>query len=210
MYLRTLTLLAVSGALAWGGYGVSLLRSAPKGATISEVLAAAGSEPGFFSSSDPSDNNANYRISALTVFSNVALHVKDNYVDPERINPKEMLIAALREVERQVAEVLVEEEGKGRLKVRVMEHERTVYIDDVESLWEINLKLREVFRFFEKHLPPQQDVRAIEYAAVNGALSTLGPPLGPPQTRSVRRDEDVHEGRVRRPRHRHLRSATPS
>jgi carboxyl-terminal processing protease len=31
-----------------------------------------------------------------------------------------------------------------------------VTVDDVESLWEINLKLREVFRFFEKHLPPQK------------------------------------------------------
>ncbi|MCK6547933.1 S41 family peptidase [Myxococcota bacterium] len=147
-----------------------------------EVLAAAGSEQGggssgsaFSATSDGATEGDEYRISALTVFSNVALHVKDNYVNPERINPKEMLKAALFEVERQVPEVLVEDMGQGRLKVRVLGHEKVVYTDDVESLWEINLKLREVFRFFEKHLPSQKDPRSIEYAAVNGALSTLDP-----------------------------------
>jgi carboxyl-terminal processing protease len=174
MHLRSLGLVAACGLLGWAGYGVSLLR-AGSDAPISDVLAAAGDESGFLASGEASSGRDNYRISALSVFSNVALHVKDNYVDPERINPKEMLIAALREIERQVAEVLVEDLGNGRLVVRVMDHEKVVHIDDVESLWEINLRLRDVFRFFEKHLPPQKDVRAIEYAAVNGALSTLDP-----------------------------------
>lgn len=174
MHLRSFSLIAVCGALAWGGYGVSVLRSG-NDAAFNEVLAAAGGESGFLSGSDKNSGRDDYRISALSVFSNVALHVKDNYVDPERIDPKEMLVSALREIERQVAEVLVEDIGNGRLSVRVMSHEKVVYIDDVESLWEINLKLRDVFRFFEKHLPPQQDVRAIEYAAVNGALATLDP-----------------------------------
>jgi carboxyl-terminal processing protease len=174
MHLRSFVLIAVCGALAWAGYGVSVLRAGNE-APISEVLAAAGGESGFMQGGESAGGKDNYRISALSVFSNVALHVKDNYVDPERIDPKEMLISALREIERQVAEVLVEDLGNGRLSVRVMEHEKIVYIDDVESLWEINLKLRDVFRFFEKHLPPQQDVRAIEYAAVNGALATLDP-----------------------------------
>ena len=86
-----------------------------------------------------------------------------------------MLVAALNEIERQIAEVLVEDAGEGRLSIRVMDAEKILHIDDVESLWEINLKLRDVFRFFEKNLPPQKDIRLIEYAAVNGALSTLDP-----------------------------------
>src|SRR5688500_14155407 len=174
MHLRSFVLIAVCGALGWAGYGVSVLRASNE-APFSEVLAAAGGESGFLSNGEANGGKDNYRISALSVFSNVALHVKDNYVDPERIDPKEMLVSALREIERQVAEVLVEGLGNGRRSVRVMDHEKGVYIDDVESLWEIILKLRDVFRFFEKHLPPQQDVRAIEYAAVNGALSTLDP-----------------------------------
>jgi carboxyl-terminal processing protease len=171
--LRFVTLAVLCGALGLAGYTVSVQRGG-RVEPVNEVLAAAGSEPGFFSS-ETTESGDDYRISALTVFSNVALHVKDNYVNPERIDPKEMLLAALNEIERQVAEVLVEDMGQGKVRVRVMQHEKIVHIDDVESLWEINLKLREVFRFFEKHLPPQKDMRAIEYAAVNGALSTLDP-----------------------------------
>lgn len=175
MHLKTIFLVAVCGALAYGGYEVSNLRAGMRATPFSEVLAAAGGEGGFMAGPDGRSGDRNYRISSLSVFSNVALHVKDNYVEPDRIDPKDMLVSALNEIEKQVAEVLVSDAGKGRLSIKVMDHEKLIYIDDVESLWEINLKLREVFRFFEKHLPPQQDVRAIEYAAVNGALSTLDP-----------------------------------
>src|SRR5688500_3238164 len=82
---KKITMLAVlCGFLAWGGYHVSV----PRGGSAepcSEVRAAAGSEPGFLSSPDANGDSDDYRISALTVFSNVALHVKDNYVNPERI-----------------------------------------------------------------------------------------------------------------------------
>lgn len=174
MRVRVLMLVALAGLMGWGGYHASILRAnaVPAGG---EVLAAAGSEPGLFGGSEGAPGSENYRISALSVFSNVALHVKDNYVDPSRINPKEMLVSALNEVEKQVAEVLVEDLGNGKVRVSVPGQQKIVTVSDVESLWEINLKLREVFRFFEKHLPPQKDMKAVEYAAINGALSTLDP-----------------------------------
>jgi carboxyl-terminal processing protease len=176
MHLRSLSIALACCALAWGGYELSHLRARQGGGALPEVLAAAGGEGAqLLADASGGIGSRGYRISSLNVFSNVALHVKDNYVDPERIDPKEMLVAALNEVERQVAEVMVEDLGGGRLRVRVMDDEKEVYIGDVESLWEINLKLREVFRFFEKTLPEQQDLRTIEYAAVNGALSTLDP-----------------------------------
>ncbi len=175
MQFRLITSAAIAGTLAWGAYKLSGRDPGQLGTPFNEVLAAAGGEAGFLASSQTPSSSDKYRISALSVFSNVALHVKDNYVDPKRIHPKEMLVAALKEVERQVAEILVEELGNGRIAVQVMDKKKIVHIDDVESLWEINLKLREIFRFFEKHIPPQDDVRAVEYAAVNGALSTLDP-----------------------------------
>lgn len=167
-----LSLAAASAVLAWGGYEVSHYRAGmpPR---VQEVLAAAGGDR--LLSREEGERESRSRISSLSVFSNVALHVKDNYVEPERIRPGEMLREALKQIERQVAEVLVEETGPDELVVRVLDQQRTVTTDDVKSLWEINLKLREVFRFFERHLPPQDDMRVIEYAAVNGALSTLDP-----------------------------------
>ncbi|MBI3178843.1 MAG: PDZ domain-containing protein, partial [Deltaproteobacteria bacterium] len=140
-----------------------------------ELIAAAGADRGIFGAAEGSSSDGDYRISALSVFSTVALHVKDNYVDPQRIHPKEMLVEALDEIEREVPEVLVEPAGEGKVRVGVPQHERVFEIGDVESLWEVNLRLREIFRFLEKHMPPQKDARNIEYAAVNGALSTLDP-----------------------------------
>ncbi|MCA9552828.1 MAG: PDZ domain-containing protein [Myxococcales bacterium] len=176
MHLRSLSIALACCVLAWGGYELSHLRARQGGGAIPEVLAAAGGEGAqLLADASGGVGGRGYRISSLNVFSNVALHVKDNYVDPERIDPKEMLVAALNEVERQVAEVMVEDIGGGRLRIRVMDEEKEITIDDVESLWEINLKLRDVFRFFEKNLPEQDDLRSIEYAAVNGALSTLDP-----------------------------------
>ncbi len=172
---RALLVLSLSGTMVWGGYQASVLRArspVPHG----DIIAAAGAgEPSLFSGSESQPESDSYRISALSIFSNVAIHVKDNYVDPARIDPKDMLRSSLAEIERQVAEVLVEDLDDGRVKVSVPGHSKTVVIKDVESLWEINIKLRDLFRFFEKHLPPQKDMRAVEYAAVNGALSTLDP-----------------------------------
>ncbi len=174
--LRAIALAAACGGFALAGYQLSHLRAGgEKPPLLSDVIAAAGGESGLFASAGNEEGDRGYRISALSVFSNVALHVKDNYVEPDRIRPREMLEAALNEIERQTAEVIVEDLGDGRLRIRVVDEEKTISIDDVESLWEINLKLREVFRFFEKTLPLQEDMRAIEYAAINGALSTLDP-----------------------------------
>src|SRR5262249_9734677 len=49
---------------------------------------------------------------------------------------------------------------------------------DVDSPWALGARMREIFRFVAQHLPPGMDretVRNIEYAAVNGMLSTLDP-----------------------------------
>ena len=179
--LRLFALLLAGGLTAFAGFEVSTLRAGEVSASLDpeglgfDALAAAGDDhPSLLSGSKLSSGDDRYHLSALSVFSNVALHVKDHYVDPERIDPKDMLTRALEEVERQIAEVLVEPLPDGRIAVEVMGKRMTVK-NEVKNLWEINLELREVFRFFEKHLPPQDDVRLIEYAAVNGALSTLDP-----------------------------------
>src|SRR5438132_5022349 len=53
----------------------------------------------------------NYDLASLDVFRRTIVQIKDNYVDPSRINPKEMFTASLEAVERQVAEVMVEVGG---------------------------------------------------------------------------------------------------
>src|SRR5437016_1984974 len=59
---------------------------------------------------DP-QRDKNYDLASLDVFRKTIVQIKDNYVDPSRINPKEMFTASLEAVERQVAEVMVEVGG---------------------------------------------------------------------------------------------------
>src|SRR5919202_2661054 len=53
---------------------------------------------------DPKDRN--YDLASLEVLRKTIVQIKDNYVDPSRINPKEMFTAALEAVARQGAGVM--------------------------------------------------------------------------------------------------------
>ncbi len=71
------------------------------------------------------DEGGEYRLDRLPILSRVILSVKDNYVDPSRIDPKHMVVAALESVEKTVAEVMVQGDAKsaeahahGRLATR--------------------------------------------------------------------------------------------
>jgi carboxyl-terminal processing protease len=124
-----------------------------------------------------------YRLSSLRVFNRVVLLVKEQYVEPKRIKPKQMLLEALDFVEKRVPEVMVVEPKTGpdgeplsqKFKVIVGDQERSFFLDDITSLWELSFKLRDVFRFMETRISPDVDRREIEYAAVNGMLSKLDP-----------------------------------
>jgi carboxyl-terminal processing protease len=126
------------------------------------------------STAHAADVDPDYRLSSLRVFNRVVLLVKEQYVEPQRIRPKEMLVAALDAVEKSVPEVLVEETKDG-VNVTVGGESREFPLDDVTSLWELSFKLRDVFRFLETRISPDVDRKEVEYAAVNGMLSKLDP-----------------------------------
>jgi carboxyl-terminal processing protease len=148
----------------------------------------------------------NYDLTSLELFRRSVVQVKDNYVEPARINPKEMFVAALEAVEKQVPEVMVEpgtppcEEPKGgrepgtaaaaavnsrrcgsgrvpegKVRVTVGASSRDFEYGEIANVWQIPLKMRDVFAFLKEHIVSQSDQREIEYAAVNGMLSTLDP-----------------------------------
>jgi carboxyl-terminal processing protease len=115
-------------------------------------------------------------LSSLRVFTKVILYVKDNYVDPKRVKPKEMMISALEYVEKSVPDVLVDGNAEsGKLHVNVNGKTREFDISQVDSLWKMSFTLKDVFDFVSKNMRPMDDTRDIEYAAVNGMLSTLDP-----------------------------------
>jgi carboxyl-terminal processing protease len=115
-------------------------------------------------------------LAALRVFTKVILQVKDHYVDPKRIKPKEMMLSALEYVEKSVPDVLVDGSAEtGQLQVNVNGKTRDFDISHVDSLWKMSFTLKDVFEFISRNMRPMEDTRDIEYAAVNGMLATLDP-----------------------------------
>lgn len=125
--------------------------------------------------SGPEEGKA-HDLSQLRVLTKVILYVKDNYVDPKRVRPKEMMVAALEAVEKSVPEVLVDgsaESGKVRLNVNGKAKEFD--ISHIDTLWRMSFTLKDVFDFVSRNMRPTDDTREIEYAAINGMLNTLDP-----------------------------------
>lgn len=144
-----------------------------------------GAQMAFGSASDADDDDGEYKLSSLRVLNRAVLHIKEQYVDPRRVIPKDMLVAGLEAVEKQVAEVQVDEAPDGNsVTVTVGGEQKSFDIKSVDSPWEMSFKLRDIFRYLEARLPADQDKRDVEYATINGMLSTLDPHsvLLPPAT----------------------------
>jgi carboxyl-terminal processing protease len=120
--------------------------------------------------------NQRHDLSALTIFNKTLLKVKERYVDPTRIDPKKMLYAALDSVQFNIPEVLVEPDtAHNKVAVAVNDKREVFDTDDVDSPWRLASKLRHIFKFIEVNMNAGADLAKVEYAAVNGMLSTLDP-----------------------------------
>ena len=137
----------------------------PLGLDTQEVRAAPG-EPAV----------PRHDLSALKIFNMTLVRIKERYVDPSRIDPKKMLYAALDQVQFNVPEVLVEPDlARNKLAVAVNDKREVFDTDDVDSPWRLAAKLKRIFRFIESNMNAGADLAKVEYAAVNGMLSTLDP-----------------------------------
>ncbi len=119
---------------------------------------------------------APYDLTRLEAVNETLKMIRDKYVDPDRVKPKEMLLSALNFVQRDVAQVIVLNDDPNEVTVRVETNEKKFRIDNVQGPWDVSARLREVFAFLQKHLRGTEvDLREVEYAACNGMLHTLDP-----------------------------------
>ncbi|HEX3757741.1 MAG TPA: MXAN_5808 family serine peptidase [Kofleriaceae bacterium] len=125
----------------------------------------------------PGESQApHHDLSALKIFNMTLLRIKERYVDPARVDPRKMLYAALDSVQFNIPEVLVEpDQLHNRVRVTVNDKPELFETDDVDSPWRLAGKLKKVFRFIETNINSGADLAKVEYAAVNGMLSTLDP-----------------------------------
>jgi carboxyl-terminal processing protease len=102
--------------------------------------------------------------------------VGQHYVDPDRVDPRAMLVAALDEIQRKIAEVMIRtHEGGEAVTVQVSDRSRDFSLADVSTLDALASRAGEILAFVRESVRPGTDTAAIEYAAVNGMLSTLDP-----------------------------------
>jgi carboxyl-terminal processing protease len=120
---------------------------------------------------------APYDLTRLDAVKETLKLIRDKYVDPARVKPREMLLAALNRIQIDVAQVIVlHEDGSPEVSVRVETNEKKFRVDNIQGPWDVAERLREVFAFLQENLRGTDvDLRDVEYAACNGMLHTLDP-----------------------------------
>ena len=119
---------------------------------------------------------APYDLTRLEAVNETLKMIRDKYVEPDRVKPKEMLLSALNFVQKDVAQVIVLTDDPNEATVRVETAEKKFRVDNVQGPWDVSARLREVFAFLQKNLRGSEvDLREVEYAACNGMLHTLDP-----------------------------------
>lgn len=136
--------------------------------------------PRFSPAAAKTDRGGTYDLAQARTLSRVVGHIRAHYVEPARVAPREMAVAALMAVQRDVPEVIVaiERDRDGAATaadVTVDEARKRFGLERVNDLYELNWKLMDIFDFLERQLPPVVDLEAIEFSAINGLLSTLDP-----------------------------------
>jgi carboxyl-terminal processing protease len=126
-------------------------------------------DPGYDPGRGPED------LGTLRAFYKTVNLVQKHYIDPSRIDSREMLVAAMRAVQMQVSEVLVREDGDD-LIVRLGATEKRFAVADVATPWILLQRAREMFEFVRAGVSALDvDFQEVEYGAINGMLRTLDP-----------------------------------
>src|SRR4051812_15280710 len=142
MYVLRRVLIIIALLVAWASVGSDRV---PLPLTISEASAATARGNGD-DAEEKGGKPQQHDLSAMRVFSKVIIYVKDNYVDPRRVKPKEMMVSALEYVEKQVPDVMVDGNADtGKLKLNVNGKLKEFDISHVDSLWKMSFTLRDVF-----------------------------------------------------------------
>jgi carboxyl-terminal processing protease len=122
----------------------------------------------------PDEKKAKYDLVRMEALSWVIIQLDHDYVDPSRFNPKKMLKSILEFIERRIPEIEIDYSA-GKALIKVGSHFKTIPLAAPETLWNLTFLLRPVMAFIAGHLEPNSEPQKVEFAAINGLLSTLDP-----------------------------------
>jgi carboxyl-terminal processing protease len=125
----------------------------------------------------PGQPSAPYDLTQLVAVRETLNTIRNKYVDPTRVKPRQMFLSALNQIQKEVAQVIIRYDDKTqKVWVQVDADSKDFRVDNVQGPWDVAARLREVFSFLQAHLKDTGvDLREVEYAACNGMLRTLDP-----------------------------------
>ena len=117
-----------------------------------------------------------YRLGRLAILERDLYRVESRYLDKSRLDPQAMFDGALDRVQRQYPEVLfVQPETSGNLHVSVGSFSTVMRVGALRGFDALYEQLLRVSVILDDHLSDEIDRREVEYALVNGMLSSLDP-----------------------------------
>lgn len=133
-----------------------------------------------------------YSLTELSALEPTVDQIASRYVDPSRVDYAKMFAAGLEAVEHFCPEVLLRLDGQ-RLHVSVDRFSTMLNIRSLNSPEDLVAESARVAQILETHLPSEYKLPEVEYAFINGMLSTLDPHtivLPPEQARKMQEDND--------------------
>ena len=119
--------------------------------------------------------NKDFRLSTTRLTPRALSYIKEAYIDQNRINPREMLKGALKQIQKNAAEILVTFDTFDKFAVTVDNAVKKFAMGDLNNLNDLWDVLREVYTFIDIHYHGSIELNDIEYLAIDGMLSALDP-----------------------------------
>ncbi len=186
---RILLTLSGLGIIALGGYHVAARASTFVASTILPIEVE-----GDFVDRFPDMSMRRYELAQLAILRQTLGEVSERYVDPDRIDYPAMFQAGLEAVERFCPEVVLRLDGE-RLHVMVDRYTTMLQVRPLDTPEDVVSEAQRIAQILESQLPAgEYAFPEIEYALVNGMLSTLDPHtmLMPPV--AARKMQEDNEG----------------
>lgn len=119
---------------------------------------------------------SSYRFERLDLFKRVVEKISNDYVDSSRVDPPLMLDEALNYAGRAVPEVMFDyEPGDTLIHGTVGSVQEDIKVGKMTGIRDLSRVMEDVAEFLAANVPEDTEMPGLEYALINGVLSTLDP-----------------------------------
>lgn len=117
----------------------------------------------------------NYQLADADLVQKVMNYIKQQYVEPDRVDAVEMLRGGLDQLQRNLPEVLALFEGRQSVTMTIDQATRRFSLAGISGINDLNRIAKEILAFVDLHYHGKTDRRDIEYLVIDGMLNALDP-----------------------------------